>query len=402
MHLSDLLLLIIGLLGHVALWTSLTNRLHGYVVSRKSIWAGRLGIYVCNAGIPVLWWFAFQRYPDLFFVPSFTGSSLAALAYWIVCLLFFVRTLAAWWAHQSPLGRAMPQLESNHTEIVSLDRGQPLTRSTKAAILSHVPWNEIFEFAVHVKTLRLRRLPAALDGLTITHLSDLHISKHMETAFYEQVLARASQFQSDLILITGDLIDGAPQMDLTVKLLSQLQAAHGVYYIFGNHEIRMSTADIEVLEERLEDARLIRLGGRWRQIEVNEESVILAGNSLPWHGTLPPMDRCLSGDSQNETPPFRILMSHSPDQIEWARAHQFDLMLAGHTHGGQVRFPIVGPVVCPSRYGGRYAAGLFDLPPTLLHVCRGISGMTPYRFRCHPELTQLVLRCPPPRHVVKS
>ncbi len=67
-------------------------------------------------------------------------------------------------------------------------------------------------------------------------------------------------------------------------------------------------------------------------------------------------------------------------------------MLAGHTHGGQVRFPLVGPIVCPSWHGTKYASGFFHEPPTLLHVSRGTGSYFPYRLNCRPEITKLVLR----------
>ena len=393
MPLFDLLLIACGCLGHVAIWSALTNRMHGFVVARKRIWTGRLAICTLNAGIPVLWAASYIRHPQLISDPGSSWPATVSFVYWAACAFFAVRTVAAWWVQQRP-GRAMtsPRIESNHTEVIDLqhDLDRPLARSTKAKLLARVPRNEIFDLATNVKTIRLRRLPSALDGLTITHLSDLHISKHMEPAFYELIVEHANQFGSDLVLITGDLIDGARQIDLTVRVLGQLQANLGVYYIFGNHEIRLATSDIATLDRKLEHAGLIHLVGSWCQIDVCDEPVILAGNSLPWYGLAPDMNGCSAEDPPGG--PLRILLSHSPDQINWARTHQFDLMLAGHTHGGQVRFPLVGPILCPSRYGGKYAAGVFDLPPTLLHVVRGVSGMTPLRFHCRPELTQLVLR----------
>jgi hypothetical protein len=90
--------------------------------------------------------------------------------------------------------------------------------------------------------------------------------------------------------------------------------------------------------------------------------------------------------------PFRIAVAHSPDQFGWARYYDFDLMLAGHTHGGQIRFPLIGPVFSPSHHGVRYAAGTFYQPPTLMHVSRGLSGTRPLRFNCPPELARLNLR----------
>jgi len=92
----------------------------------------------------------------------------------------------------------------------------------------------------------------------------------------------------------------------------------------------------------------------------------------------------------------RILLSHSPDQIQWARAREFDVMLAGHTHGGQIQLPALGPLIGQSRYGVRYCCGVFYVPPTLLHVSRGLSGVQNLRINCRPELTKLVLKCGAP------
>lgn len=77
--------------------------------------------------------------------------------------------------------------------------------------------------------------------------------------------------------------------------------------------------------------------------------------------------------------------------MPWARQHGIDLMLAGHNHGGQIRFPLVGSVFVPSRYSRRYDRGTFAEPPTVLHVSRGLAGQHPLRYNCRPEVTKLIL-----------
>ena len=91
---------------------------------------------------------------------------------------------------------------------------------------------------------------------------------------------------------------------------------------------------------------------------------------------------------------LRLGLSHSPDNIDWARRQQLDLLLAGHTHGGQVRLPGIGPLVAPSRYGSRFASGVFYREPVLMHVSRGLSGTHPLRLRCMPEVSLLTLHTP--------
>ena len=87
-----------------------------------------------------------------------------------------------------------------------------------------------------------------------------------------------------------------------------------------------------------------------------------------------------------------MLLSHSPDQLSWARQNRVTLMLAGHTHGGQGRLPLAGPLLSPSVHGSRYASGDFYKPPTTMHVTRGICGKHLMRINCRPELSLITLR----------
>ena len=95
--------------------------------------------------------------------------------------------------------------------------------------------------------------------------------------------------------------------------------------------------------------------------------------------------------SRDPGPPFRLLLAHTPDLFPWAQQLDFDLMLAGHNHGGQIRLPWIGPLISPSRYGTRYASGLFQEGPTVMHVSRGVGGEHLLRWNCPPELALLVL-----------
>jgi predicted MPP superfamily phosphohydrolase len=131
------------------------------------------------------------------------------------------------------------------------------------------------------------------------------------------------------------------------------------------------------------------LGGRWRQIVVGDLPIILAGNELPWYRPAAPLRDCPPRDADGL--PLRIALAHSPDQFGWAQQHDVDLMLAGHNHGGQVRLPVVGPILAPSLHGVRYAAGAYWAGNTVMHVSRGTSSLTPVRFNCPPEIAMLNL-----------
>jgi predicted MPP superfamily phosphohydrolase len=128
------------------------------------------------------------------------------------------------------------------------------------------------------------------------------------------------------------------------------------------------------------------LSNTWAQVEVRGQPLVVIGHEGPWFKGAPDLAGCPAG-------PFRLCLSHTPDNIAWARRWGVDLMLSGHVHGGQIRLPGIGSVLVPSRYGRRYECGTFNEPPTVLHVSRGLSGEHPLRYFCRPEVTRLVLRC---------
>ncbi len=115
---------------------------------------------------------------------------------------------------------------------------------------------------------------------------------------------------------------------------------------------------------------------------------------MPWLGPLPDLSTCPGGEGDDW--PLRVLLAHTPDQWPWAVQNDFDLMLAGHTHGGQVCLPLVGPIFCPSNAGVEMASGVFYKLPTVIHVTRGVSGEFPLRWNCPPEVANLILRGPRP------
>ena len=193
--------------------------------------------------------------------------------------------------------------------------------------------------------------------------------------------------EADLVAVTGDIIDKERCLEWLPQVLGRLKSRYGVFYVLGNHDKRMP--DTDDLRRRLTDLGLIDLGVGPRVITIDGVEILLAGNEKPWFGPCPEVPPRGSGDRADAR--FRLLLAHTPDQIGWARRHEFDLMLAGHTHGGQVRLPGVGPIFAPSLYGVKYAGSLFREPPTVLHVSRGISGLDPIRWNCPPELAKLVL-----------
>jgi predicted MPP superfamily phosphohydrolase len=275
-------------------------------------------------------------------------------------------------------------LVENHTRRVDIkaELGASPAQSLSARLFEKIPFNQPFILSIHEKLLELPRLPTDLDGLSIAHLSDLHFCGNVALPYFESVVEKANELQSDLVAITGDILEKESCFPWLAVTLGRLKAPYGVYFVLGNHDKLLR--DVESLRRQLVELGLVDLGRAAKSIHIRGQDVLLSGNELPWFGPPPSLP-------SHDKFALHVLLSHSPDQLPWAREYGFDLMLAGHTHGGQIRLPLIGPIVCPSLYGVKYASGVFNEPPTVMQVSRGISGEDSLRINCPPELTKVVL-----------
>jgi predicted MPP superfamily phosphohydrolase len=277
-----------------------------------------------------------------------------------------------------------PALEGVRSEVVDFAKllGHAPAGHGKRAWLTALPFNEPFRVEFCERTVRLPRVPAAWDGLTILHLTDLHLCGTPDRDFFYELMRRATDPVPDIVCITGDIADSYRYQRWIVPVLGRLRWRVAAFAILGNHDYWY---DPPYIRRRLKRLGIRYLGNGWEQLQVRGEPMVVVGNEAPWNMPKPDLTNCPAG-------PFRLCLSHTPDNISWARRASIDLMLAGHVHGGQVRLPLFGSVLVPSTYGRRYDCGTFDESPTLLHVGRGISGEHPLRFLCRPEVTRLVLR----------
>ena len=381
---------LIFLLGHGSIFIALVNRLHSTAIPRPVIKTIDVCWQVIAFGMPILIAACCLQYITLRVQPSLSDP----VTRWIAAYLGLCCFAAGWSVADRFLRttevKTTELLLTNHTEVTSMHKniGHRPTGDLLTEFCSRLPLNEIFDLSIHEKEIRLPRLPSALEGLRITHLTDLHMTGQLTRSFYEELVRKANEWESDLVLITGDIVEKKRCLDWLKPTLGKLQAKSGVYYVLGNHELRLK--DESLTRDSLSGAGLIDMGHQWRQIECRGESILLIGNELPWFKPAADMATCPTEIDGKRA--FRILLTHSPDQLAWAREHDCDLMVAGHTHGGQVRLPLIGPILAPSWQGSRFASGTFYYEPTLMHVSRGIAGTRPLRLNCKPELARLILR----------
>jgi predicted MPP superfamily phosphohydrolase len=380
-------LVLLGAIGHVVLWVGLVNRLHGVAWNRKMIDALTAFCGFALVALPMaaasIFWLRGPLVPPA----RWDGPHWAAWSWLVACAILGVMALGHWlWRRSHPEIRG--GLVANHTTELDVRRTtvEPLTAPGLPRLLSHLPYNQVVRPWLHEKKLELPRLTARYAGLRIVHLSDLHLSGRITPRYFEEVFERVNAWDPDLTVVTGDIVERQHCLDWVPTTLGRLRATNGVYFVLGNHDQKV---DCRRLRSALVLAGLVDLGGRFCRLEIDGRSLILAGNELPWFAPAADVSNCPPHDADGM--PLRILLAHSPDQFGWAQDRDFDLVLAGHCHGGQVRFPIVGAVLAPSLHGTRYAAGVFRRGDTVMHVSRGTSGLAPFRFNCPPEVTLLEL-----------
>jgi len=235
------------------------------------------------------------------------------------------------------------------------------------------------------RPLPLPRLPAALDGLRLLHISDAHLSPRND--FVQTILSRAEAARPDLVAITGDLPSSPYGLPLARRLLERLAARWPTYVVLGN---------ADHWADRFHHS-IARWGETGAHVLTNQglsfpdgDGLWIAGVDDPFRYRDDPA-RALAGAPADG---LKLLLAHSPDVIQRAAALQADLILTGHTHGGQVRLPLIGAILTRSRVGRNYARGVFRLGNgTVLIVTSGL-GVTrlAVRFWCPPEMTVWVLR----------
>jgi predicted MPP superfamily phosphohydrolase len=376
---------VVAILGHAAIWVGLVNRWHSTGYPRKVIKSVTLLFYAGLIAPPLAaaWYALSELWPP----PETVHWKLnGATAYIAFCAAYGAVHIPTW--ALSRLGSLRRpeavQLRRNHVVDVAEELGSSPARGWRTEIFSRIPANQLWQLHVSEFSLAIPGLNPLLEGLSICHWSDLHLSGRIDRGYFREVVRLTNELRVDLIALTGDICDRAAYIDWLPEILGPATAVLGKYFVLGNHDLR--TKDVRRLRASMCEAGFADVGGRWESID--NRKILIAGDERPWFKA-DPLERPLPVEADD--PSLKILLSHTPDRLDWARLQGFDLMLAGHTHGGQIRFPIVGPVLCPSWHGTRYSGGFYHQPPTLMHVSRGTASLMPLRLNCPPEITKLVL-----------
>jgi len=382
--LTNAVLLLAWYAGHCELWTAWLNRVYAQAWSRRRL--GRWRRWHDAAlllGPPVLIGVIGLWRPGVLGDGDWADMALPWKLYAGLCTVGFISLVFHSTRRRLQSGpRAVVSHESQVHDLAAQLGGRHIGEGRHQR-MARLPFNQAFELDVTTRTVHLPRLPVEWDGFSIVQWTDLHLTGTVDLCWFEAVVELTNELEPDLAVCTGDLVDNIDLLDWLPGTLGRIEAKLGRCFILGNHDWHHQPD--RVRQVATENAGWTDVASRSVAWEHHGHRLEIGGTELPWMGRHPEFEPKTDGT-------FRLLLSHTPDHINWAAGQDVDLVLAGHNHGGQVCLPLIGPVYSPSRFGVRFAAGDFQHGPTTMIVSRGLSGRHPLRYLCRPELTRIVLR----------
>lgn len=274
-------------------------------------------------------------------------------------------------------------------------RRRRFLRAAAGALAAGPPAAFAFGILVERRSIRgvevdlpLRGLPVDLDGLRIAQLTDIHLGPYLSERELARAVAIANEFRPHLAVVTGDLISARDgPLEVCLEHLARLRADAGVLGCHGNHELY---AGVEELATRLGARRgLDFLRNACRRLQFGSASLNVVGVDYERRGRpyLPGAERLLRPGTVN------LLLSHNPDVFPVAADLGFQIVLAGHTHGGQLSVEILGEHLNVARFWTPYVYGLYRRSEACMFVSRGVGSVgIPMRLGAPPEVVCVRLR----------
>jgi predicted MPP superfamily phosphohydrolase len=253
--------------------------------------------------------------------------------------------------------------------------------------LAYARWIEPERLETRGVPIRLKRLARAFHGYRIIQISDIHMGGWMTRARLHNIVTHINALRPDLIAITGDFIDrsAGEVIDDLAGPLKRLQANDGVVAVLGNHDYYFGANGVRQV---LSACCITDLSNRVHPVRRGDSALYIAGVD----DVVERRDRLDAVLDQLPNDGAAILLAHEPDFADISGAtERFGLQLSGHTHGGQVRLPLIGSPILPS-HGKRYSDGLLRAGEMQVYVNRGVGMIAPYvRLGARPEVTLLTL-----------
>lgn len=251
-----------------------------------------------------------------------------------------------------------------------------------------------YDFKIYNQEIFLNNLPKELDGLQILQISDIHAGSFISPNPIKEVVSIMNSMKSDLIFVTGDFVNFHPEeYNMIQNHFAKLKSDIGIYGCLGNHDHYMSENNVNKLRKKINNHGIKLLDNENIILNINNATLNIAGtDNTGYHQNFGDFNKALNNLSSDTS---TILLSHDP--TNWDRfiknKKKVDLMLSGHTHGGQVGIEYKGEILSPARVAYNQFAGLYKENEQYLYINRGI-GTTgpPVRVGVPPEITKIILR----------
>jgi predicted MPP superfamily phosphohydrolase len=247
------------------------------------------------------------------------------------------------------------------------------------------------DYEIDEITIPVAGLPEAFQGFTIALISDIHSSVFMLKEQMMEYARVVNSFGADLIAVPGDFVNSMlEEVYPFAEAFSSLRAPYGVFGVLGNHDYY--TRKVDAVAAEVEQCGIKLLRNTHTVLERNGQKIALVGidDSSSFRVSIPAYQRAARGIADGIP---KVLLCHRPIFFDKAADRGVQVMLAGHTHGGQVVLARIGDrTISPLGITSRYIAGLYERDGSRLYVSRGVGTVgVPYRLNCPPEVTKITL-----------
>jgi uncharacterized protein len=355
--------------------------------SGRSLTAARAVVFAASAAVAAGYLLSWSELSSRLRVPAsfalYVGA--AALSYLIaatavVAILAVVEWVRPWLAPP----------EANPVRRRLLNTVSAALVTAPFAVLGYGAFVQRTSFRVREVDVPLPNLPPDLDGLRLLHLSDIHLSAFLSEQEFARVIDSSNELRPHAALVTGDMISSAGDpLDACLRQLGRLRSDAGTFACMGNHERYAGAEDYSATAGASLGIEFLR--SQSRLLQFGNARLNLAGVDYqrigPREQYLPGAERLISPGAVN------VLLSHNPDVFPTAALQGYNLLLAGHTHGGQVTIEILDQNINPARFFTPFVYGLYRDRDAAAYVTRGIGTIgIPARIGAPPEISLLRLR----------
>ncbi len=369
----------------IAIFTLVQWRITAVILGAANRRAVRVAIFCFDALAAVSYAFTFSTVLAALRVPSHIGMVLGAgaLAYFMSATM----VVAIYQVLALVRKRVRADINPGRRHVLNAAGGALL--ATPFLAMGYGAFVQRTDFRVREVDIPLPGLPRDLEGLRILQLSDIHLGAFLSESEFARVIDAARELRPHLTVITGDLISGhSDPLDACIRQLARLKADAGVFACMGNHERYARVEDYTARASARAGIRFLR--GESQGLRFGDSLLNLAGVDFESYGQ---RHSYLRGAERLVVPgATNVLLQHNPDVFPVAARQGYNLLLAGHTHGGQVTVEILDQALNPARFFTRYVYGLYRAGNSAAYVTRGIGTIgIPARIGAPPEISLLRL-----------